>query len=228
MNGTHIRVLSIVPLAFAILSMPNVVQSQQLTGTGMMASGVSGRVKAASHASANQFELGDMLYFAALQPANSRGMYVSAHMEYLDNNEWRPVPVANTELGFAYRSGHSPGVRDYIKFDSCNESTARHVCLFMPYNAASLRNGLYERRYVLRLWDHNNRLIAGGSRALSPDTVEAKRERNNLSFVTVRARACSSPVGNPEGAGQADKDDAAIVFFNTQTGETICLPEPQQ
>ncbi|WP_164104236.1 hypothetical protein [Candidatus Laterigemmans baculatus] len=129
------------------LSQAHYVHSQQLTDMGMMATGVLSRTRVGG----SDFQIGDMMYMTALQEADSGSMYVSAHMEYLDdNNNWQPVPTASNALGNEYRSGRYPGVRDYVKFENAGANTTRHICLFMPYGAASLpTNRFYQRRYVL-------------------------------------------------------------------------------
>lgn len=197
-----------------------VAYAQQLTDTGMLATGVMSRTRAGG----TDFQLGDMMYITALHPANTGGMYVSAHMEFLsDNNNWQPVPTAATTLGNEYRSGQFPGVRDYVKFNSCEANTTRHVCLFMPYAAASLPvNKFYQRRYVLRLWDRNNRPIL--RTALSAEPVETKRDHSGkLIIVTVKARACGALVGANGDPVPESNDDGTFQFFSTKTGEFICL-----
>lgn len=83
---------------------------QQLSGLGMLATGTSSRTRLGG----DSIHLGDMMYITVFQPARSRGMYISAHMQYLDKNQgWLPIPTTATVLGNAYRSRKYRGVRDY-------------------------------------------------------------------------------------------------------------------
>ena len=153
----------------------------------MLATATAGRTRLSL---ADRFEVGDLMYVQVLHPSNFGEIYVSAHMEYKTQNDtWRPVPTANTPLGQAYTSGKYPGMRDYVLFANVQESTLRHVSFFLPYDAAGLPNGTYDRRYVIRLWDGNNQEVQ--NTALNEHQVEV--QRNNSGRVIIRmvtAKAC--------------------------------------
>jgi len=219
------RVTILTLTLIAWLSQPHSGHAQQLTNMGMMATGVLSRTRTGG----SDFQLGDMMYLTALQPSGSGSMYVSAHMEYLDdNNNWQPVPTARTSLGNEYRSGRYPGVRDYVKFESATENTTRHICLFMPYGAAWLpTNKFYQRRYVLRLWDRNNEPLA--RTALPAESIETKKDNSGkIVIVTVKARACASLVDANNEPIPESQDEGTLRFFSTRTGQFVCPGGAQQ
>ena len=193
--------------------------AQQLTDMGMMATGVLSRTRAGGA----DFQQGDMMYLTALHPADSGSMYVSAHMEYLDDTDnWQAVPTAGTALGKEYQSGRYPGVRDYVKFENTNANTTRHICLFMPYGAASLpTNKFYQRRYVLRLWDRNNEPVS--RTALPAEAVQTKKDNGGkFVIVTVKAKTCASLVDANNEPIPESQDEGTLRFFSTRTGKYVC------
>ena len=215
------RVRSTVALVavFAMVSGPTVTFGQRLTDMGMFASGTVSR----SRLGGEDFQLGDMMYVAAIQPANSGGMYVSAHMEYEDTQQgWLPVPTASTPLGQAYRSGKYVGLRDYVQFGGTGVGFMRHICLFMPYDAAALPgNKVYERRYVIRVWDGNNQEVA--NTVLPSETVSTTRQGGKLTLVVARAKACSSMMDAADNTPIPQSEDTGLVrFFSTGSGKWVC------
>jgi hypothetical protein len=173
-----------------------------------------------------------MMYVTALQPANSGSMYVSAHMEYAENEQvWLAVPTARTELGEAYRSPRYAGIRDYVKFDNCTADTLRRVCLFMPYDAAGLPNNrTYQRRYVLRVWDQRNEPIARVN--LAPEAVQTRRdEHGKMQILTIKVKTCSIPAFQEWGSDDPIpefEDHGSLQMFSTKTGEFLCPSEEAQ
>lgn len=194
-------------------------RAQQLKDLGILATGALSRTRVAG----GEFELGDMMYVTAVQSANTGGMYVSAHMEYNDPQQgWLPVPTAPTPLGNEYRSGKYVGLRDYVRFGAASTNVTRHICLFMPYAAASLPDGrVYERRYVIRLWDSENQEVA--NTALTPDSVRAEQSDGRLVLTLVRAKTCGSMVDSTHPAPVAESQDTGSVrFFSTSSGKWVC------
>ncbi len=194
--------------------------AQQLTGMGMLATGTVSRTRIGGV----DFELGDMMYVTVLHPAKSGQLYVSSHMEYQDSQQqWIPVPTANSRLGQAYQSGKYPGVRDFVRFSGQDETVTRHVCLFMPYDAASLPgNRIYQRRYVIRVWDKDNRDI--GQTVLPADQVTTRREEDGTLVISiVKVKTCSSMVDADSAEPIPEsKDDGSVRFFSAKSGNWVC------
>lgn len=207
---------------FHLVLVVSIAHGQQLTGTGILATGVVSR----SRLAVEDFQLGDLMYVRVGQPASSGNMYVSAHMEYLDDQQqWQPVLTAKTALGEAYRSGRYLGIRDFVRFEGCSVNTTRHVCLFLPYEAAALpTNKVYQRRYVLRVWDHRNEPVA--RTVLAPEAVSARRDdHGKLLIVAVRVKTCSSllqPSGDQLEPLPESQDDGTLQLFNAVTGVFLC------
>lgn len=201
--------------------------AQQLTDVGMLAVGVTSRTRLGGA----DCQLGDLFYIMAIHPANSGQMYVSAHMEFRDErNQWLPTPTARTALGEAYRSPKYNGLRDYVVFEPTSVNTTRHVCLFMPYEAAFLPTRRYDRRYVIRVWDHGNREIA--NTVLSPESVNVERENGKLVIRVISVRTCAMVVSEattPDPVPQPVPDpvpttvnEGGVRFFDTATGDWTC------
>jgi len=206
-------------LLFCSLGLP-ISSAQELLDQGIYANGVLARTRLGG----TDFYLGDLMYVSALQPANTGGMYVSAHMEYLDEQgKWRPVPTSTTELGQQYHSPNYAGLRDFVKFNGTSINTIRHICLFMPFDAAALQVGeRYQRRYVIRVWDGNNREIS--NHPLEAERVQTSRdEEGKLLITTVTVRACG-------GAQYAEDlqpvpetvDTGHLAMFSVKSGRFGC------
>lgn len=208
-------------LAVVLLLFTTELHAQMLLDRGMLATGTMSRTRL----EINTFQTGDMMYISALQPGNSGGMYVSAHMEYLKNNNWISVPTRDDDLGLAYRSHAYSGMRDYVKFASVSENTERHICLFMPYEAANLPVGnRYERRYVLRVWDRNN--IEVSNTILPQETVSIEKHAGRTVITVVQARACVAVLSDNEIQPVQESRQTGIVrFFNARNGEWVCPGE---
>ena len=219
MPATLLRVALLVALLVAFGEW-STAMGQHLTGMGMLATGTVSRTRVGG----GDCEVGDMMYVTVLQPAKSGQMYVSAHMEYQNSQQrWVPVPTANSSLGQAYRSSKYPGLRDYVRFNGDDETVTRHVCLFMPYDAASLPgNRIYERRYVIRVWDNDNNDI--GHTVLPADQVTTKREGDGTLIISVvKVKTCTSMVdaGNAEPVPESE-DAGTVRFFSTKSGQWVC------
>lgn len=109
----------------------------------------------------------------------------------------------------------------YVQFGPVKKNVMRNICLFMPYDAAALSSGKYQRRYVIRIWDDENKEI--GSRTLSADKVEIERKGGRVIIKSIVAIACSAndpknntPIPEHEPSGH-------LRFFSTKTGDWTCL-----
>jgi len=212
----RLAIFSVILLPFA-----GELHAQQLLDRGMFATGTMSRTRLET----NNFQTGDMMYVSVLQPGNSGGMYVSAHMEYLKNDDWISVPTRDDDLGLAYRSRAYNGIRDYVQFANVYENTERHICLFMPYEAANLPVGnQYVRRYVLRLWDRNN--IEVSNTILPQEVVSINKQAGRTVITVVQARACASFLSeNGLQPVQESRKTGIVRFFNVRSGEWVCPGE---
>lgn len=141
---------------------------------------------------------GDRVLIKTWQPANTGRMYVSAHMQYMDGNRWLPVPPQNSILGKQYTSPKHRGIRDYKTFDSTSKSQFVNTSLFVPYGAMALKADyrVFPRRYVIRLWDHNNREIGN---SVSPEQsliVENRGRTISVKSFAMRMKELENPENN--------------------------------
>lgn len=197
--------------------------AQEFLQLGMLATETMSRTRLGG----SHFQAGDMMYVSVLHSANTGDMYVSSHMEYFDanNGKWRPIPTRNTELGRAYTSGQYPGVRDYVQFDSVDADTERNVCLFMPYEAASVQQGAgFRRRYVLRLWDNDNEEVKAV--VLPEELVNVESHKGKTVITLVKAKACAaSPFASNEPIPETRRESGLVRFFNPKNGAWVCPSE---
>ena len=201
-------------------------QAQSLHGIGMLATGTMSRARS----SGDTMYTGDVLHVEVLQRGNCEDMYVSVHCQIRSNNSgnWTDVEATNSELGAAYRGGKYRDYRDFVFIDGTDTPQVRTVTLFMPYDAADIREGNYTRRYVIRLWNGDNGEIA--AKALEPDNVTVNRFRDRnatrtlISTVSVKSCAPAAAAGAPiEPIPETPKTPSrSMRFFNAQTGKWVC------
>lgn len=195
---------------------------QQLQQQGILAIGVFARTRTGDE----DFQLGDLMYVSAFQPSNSGGMYVSVHMEYSDpQHQWSPVPTADTPLGSAYHSPKYAGLRDFVKFEAAAADTTRHICLFLRYAAAALPTGnVYERRYVIRVWDGANKEIPNSVLPAEQVSVNPNnRGQLEMTLVHVQVKACWAAQMTGEMTPMPESVDNGLVrFFNPMSGQFVC------
>jgi hypothetical protein len=145
-------------------------------------------------------------------------------MEYQKpSGDWAPVPTSRDKIGRAYASASYPGLRDYVYLRGVTQRTERNVSLFMPYDAAAIPNGAYSRRYVIRLWDDNNRDVARTVLPAEKVTVDSKAGRTIIKVVECRACcAATSESKTPLKPKPETVTPGAIHFFDASTGKWTC------
>ncbi|WP_010584712.1 hypothetical protein [Schlesneria paludicola] len=216
----------IAEIAVMLVAFTRLAGAQELTSTGMLATGTMSRSKIV----ADDFQLGDLMYVKVRQPAGIGDIYVSVHLYYSDDTQgdnsqdaFVPVRPSNDALGEAYTSAHDGGVRDFVKFSATNESTIRHVSLFIPYKAASLPLGRqFRRRYAIILWDRTNTRVS--TKWLKPELVEANPDASGTVIITTVSFSapCALPESGPLVPTPQSTDHGKLQFFNSSSGDWIC------
>jgi hypothetical protein len=208
-------------ILITLAAMNRTVAGQELTSTGMLATGTMSRSKLVN----DDFQLGDLMYVKVLQPANIGDIFVSVHLYSSENENDNFIPVSPSpdDLGGAYTSAHNGGVRDFVKFSAAKENTIRHVSLFIPYKAALLPMGKkFHRRYAIILWDSKNDIVS--TKWLKPELVEAKLDDSGTVIVTTVtfSAPCALPESGPLVPIPVSTDNGKLQFFNATSGEWVC------
>lgn len=141
---------------------------------------------------------GDRVLIKTWQPANTDRMYISAHMQYMDGDRWLPVPTQKSKLGKQYTSPKHHDLRAYKVFGNTSRGRFVNTSLFVPYGAMALKAEyqIFPRRYVIRLWDHNNREIGN---SISPEQnliVENRGRTISVKSFAMRMKEPENPENN--------------------------------
>jgi hypothetical protein len=143
----------------AALSSP--ADAQVLVGTGSLATESLVRTRRIDAQQSAISEKGDVITVIAEQTAGNKGFTISAHAQYREKGEWQPVQMPKHPLAAWYTSKKYGGLRDYVDVAGTTVNTRRIVSLFVPIDGfATLAGKEFELRYVVRVWDANDREIS--------------------------------------------------------------------
>jgi hypothetical protein len=207
-------------LAIGLLAPP--AHGQQLVNKGVLVSQILARTRF------GVFERGDLVHVTVRQPAGNKGITLSVHAEYIDDNgKWQQVPPPKNMLAALYTSGNLGGLRDYVDINGVAEATERNVALFMPFNGYALEQGRDRTiRYVLRIWEarpdgkDDDKEIT--HLELEPTRVHVGHDAEGILITAVNTKACSFLITEK---GKRPEQAAGLVrFFDTATGKWECPP----
>jgi hypothetical protein len=135
--------------------------AQVLVGTGSIATQSLVRTRRIDAQQSAISEKGDVITVIALQPAGNKGFTISAHPEFREKGDWQPVQMPKHPLAAWYTSKKYGGLRDYVDVAGTTAATRRIVSLFVPIDGfATLAGKECDLRYVVRVWDADDREIA--------------------------------------------------------------------
>jgi hypothetical protein len=217
----EIMLRATLPLALlAIASLAAPVHGQQLVNKGVVVSQILARTRF------GVFERGDLVHVTVRQPAGNKGLTLSVHAEYTDDNgKWQQVPPPKNMLALLYTSGNLGGLRDYVDINGVAEETERNVALFMPFNGYALEQGRDRTvRYVLRLWEprpekkDDDKEISHVE--LEPTRVHVGHDAEGILITAVNVKPCSFLI--TEKGKRPEQPAGLIRFFDTATGKWEC------
>jgi hypothetical protein len=135
--------------------------AQTLVGTGSLATESLVRTRRIDAQQSAISEKGDVITLIAQQPAGNKGFTISAHPQFREKGDWQPVQMPKHPLAAWYTSKKYGGLRDYVDVAGTAVDTRRIVSLFVPIDGfATLAGKECELRYVVRVWDADDREIA--------------------------------------------------------------------
>jgi hypothetical protein len=186
--------------------------AQSLVGTGSLATESLVRTRRIDAQQAAISEKGDVITVLAQQPAGSKGFTISAHPQYREKDDWQPVPMPKHPLAAWYTSKKYGGLRDYVDVGPSTVDTRRIVSLFVPVDGfAQLAGKECDVRYVLRVWDADDREVA--SLTLEPYRVQVGVDNGHIAMSIIGKK------------GAELHGTSELLLFDTTSGKWR-LPEP--
>jgi hypothetical protein len=199
--------------ACAALSSPAAAQS--LVGTGSLATESLVRTRRVDAQQAAISEKGDVITVMAQQSGGSKGFTISAHPEYREKGDWQPVPMPKHPLAAWYTSKKYGGLRDYVDVGPTTVDTRRIVSIFVPVDGFAMLAGKEcELRYVLRVWDADDREVT--TLTLEPYRVQVGVDNGHIAMSIIGGQG----KGSAEAHGTSE-----LLLFDTTSGKWR-LPEP--
>jgi hypothetical protein len=152
--------IAFVSCAF-LAALSSSADAQVLVGTGTIATESLVRTRRIDAQQSAISEKGDVVTVIAQQPAGNKGFTISAHPEFREHGDWQPVQMPKHPLAAWYTSKKYGGLRDYVDVGGTTADTRRIVSLFVPIDGfATLAGKECDFRYVVRVWDANDREIS--------------------------------------------------------------------
>jgi hypothetical protein len=191
-----------------LVALSSSANAQVLVGTGSIATESLVRTRRIDALQSAISEKGDVVTLIAQQPAGNKGFTISAHPQYREKGDWQPVQMPKHPLAAWYTSKKYGGLRDYVDVAGTTVDTRRIVSLFVPIDGfATLAGKDCEFRYVVRVWDADDREIASV-------TLEAYRIRvgvdNGHIAVSILDRGAAQAHGTSE-----------LLLFNASNGKWL-------
>ncbi len=184
--------------------------AQTLTGTGSLATESLVRTRRIDAQQAAISEKGDVITVLARQPAGSKGFTISAHPQYREKGDWQPVQMPKHPLAAWYTSKKYGGLRDYVDVGPSSVDTRRIVSLFVPVDGfAALAGKECELRYVIRLWDADDRELS--SVTLEPYRVQVGVDNGHIAM---------SILDGAKHAAEA-RGTSELLLFDTASGKWL-------
>jgi hypothetical protein len=183
--------------------------AQSLVGTGSLATESLVRTRRIDAQQSAISEKGDVITVIAQQPAGNKGFTISAHPQYREKGDWQPVPMPKHPLAAWYTSKKYGGLRDYVDVGPTTVDTRRIVSLFVPVDGFAMLAGKEcDLRYVLHVWDTDDREIAGLT--LDPYRVQVGVDNGHIavSIIDRGAKHAAEAHGTSE-----------LLLFDTASGK---------
>jgi len=183
--------------------------AQSLVGTGSLATESLVRTRRIDAQQSAISEKGDVITVIAQQPAGNKGFTISAHPQYREKGDWQPVPMPKHPLAAWYTSKKYGGLRDYVDVGPTTVDSRRIVSLFVPVDGFAMLAGKEcDLRYVLHVWDTDDREIAGLT--LDPYRVQVGVDNGHIavSIIDRGAKHAAEAHGTSE-----------LLLFDTASGK---------
>jgi hypothetical protein len=183
--------------------------AQSLVGTGSLATESLVRTRRIDAQQSAISEKGDVITVIAQQPAGNKGFTISAHPQYREKGDWQPVPMPKHPLAAWYTSKKYGGLRDYVDVGPTTVDSRRIVSLFVPVDGFAMLAGKEcDLRYVLHVWDTDDREIAGLT--LDPYRVQVGVDNGHIavSIIERGAKHAAEAHGTSE-----------LLLFDTASGK---------
>ena len=156
------KILPAIISCASLIVLSSSADAQSLVGTGSLATESLVRTRRIDAQQSAISEKGDVITVIAEQPAGNKGFTISAHPQYREKGDWQPVPMPKHPLAAWYTSKKYGGLRDYVDVGPTTVDTRRIVSLFVPVDGFAILAGKEcDLRYVLHVWDADDREIAG-------------------------------------------------------------------
>jgi hypothetical protein len=156
------KILPAIISCASLIVLSSSADAQSLVGTGSLATESLVRTRRIDAQQSAISEKGDVITVIAQQPAGNKGFTISAHPQYREKGDWQPVPMPKHPLAAWYTSKKYGGLRDYVDVGPTTVDTRRIVSLFVPVDGFAMLAGKEcDLRYVLHVWDADDREIAG-------------------------------------------------------------------
>jgi hypothetical protein len=191
-----------------LVALATPAEAQVLVGTGSLATESLVRTRRIDAEKSAISEKGDVITVLAQQPAGNKGFTISAHPQYREKGDWQPVQMPPHPLAAWYTSKKYGGLRDYVDVAGTTEATRRIVSLFVPIDGfATLAGKECELRYVVRVWDADDRELA--SVTLEPYRIRVGVDNGHIA-ISILDRGGAQAHGTSE-----------LLLFDTATGKWL-------
>jgi hypothetical protein len=191
-----------------MVALSSSADAQTLVGTGSLATESLVRTRRIDAQQSAISEKGDVITVIAQQPAGNKGFTISAHPQFREKGDWQPVQMPKHPLAAWYTSKKYGGLRDYVDVAGSTVDTRRIVSLFVPIDGfATLAGKECELRYVVRVWDADDREIA--SVTLEPYRVQVGVDNGHIA-ISILDR------GGAQAHGTSD-----LLLFDTANGKWL-------
>jgi hypothetical protein len=194
-----------------LLASSSAADAQTLVGTGSLATESLVRTRRIDAQQAAISEKGDVITVLARQPAGNKGFTISAHPQYREKaGDWLPVPMPKHPLAAWYTSKKYGGLRDYVDVGPTRVETTRIVSLFVPVDgfAMLLAGKEYELRYVIRVWDADDRELSAVT--LEPYRIQVGVDNGHIALSIV-----------DRGKDAEDHGTSDLLLFDTSNGKWL-------
>jgi hypothetical protein len=195
-----------------LVALSSAADAQVLVGTGSIATESLVRTRRIDAQQSAISEKGDVITVIAQQPAGNKGFTISAHPQYREKGDWQPVQMPPHPLAAWYTSKKYGGLRDYVDVAGTTDATRRIVSLFVPIDGfATLAGKECDLRYVVRVWDADDREIAAVT--LEPYRIRVGVDNGHIA-ISILDR------GGAQAHGTSD-----ALLFDTASGKWLG-PDP--